>query len=163
MLSVVHFLRSLFKVRRGIPLATAGAGRWAGSGSRAGARRCAPSLPLGPPCRPQLSKVPDWESGAARFGEGEVPIKGRLDGSPRSALVRWTPSVRPPWHLLTLDTQGTSQPRFLRAGPPVLGRTACAGSSHAQEVFDILLPRLRVPEVPTENQRGWGIVLRKDV
>lgn len=136
MLSVVHFLRSLFKVRRGTPLATAGAGRL--MATRWEQSWCTPLRPeltaghrvvrgtQGAPCRPQLSKVPVERACPPRYGKGEVPIKGRLDGRPGSALVRYTPSARPPWHLLTLSTQGTSKPRLLRAGPPVLGRTVCA-------------------------------------
>lgn len=112
MLSVLHFLRSLFKVRRGIPPATAGAGRrmamrWEQSSCTPLPSELTAGLRVvrgtqGAPCRPQLSKVQIERACPPRCGKGEVSIKGRLDGRPGSALVRQTPSARPPWHLLTL-------------------------------------------------------------
>lgn len=119
MLSIVHFLRSFFKVRGGVRgpavgsrqrLAERGESRRVPlrpgptAGHRVGG---APATPSFPTCRPG-----DRECGRPDLREGEV----RRRRLPRASLCQGNrpAGAPPPWHLLALGTPGARQPRLLQ-------------------------------------------------
>lgn len=84
----------------------------------------------GGPCRPQLSDVLTGSPGAwpPRQRGPRCAPGGRLDSSPGPTAERLPPRARPPWHLLARGRQALGS-LALRAGPPVLARTAGAWPS----------------------------------